>query len=940
MSLRNNTGLSSNDSTRNMIRVLTKQRSGLNICHINAQSLVKKMDEFRYLFEESDVDIICISETWFNECVPDSLIVANGYKIFRNDRVKLGGGVAIYVKRHIHSKVVYRSKGEDNIEYLFLEITARDTKLLIGCTYRPNKNIPYENFLRFLEAMTIQYNDVVIASDFNSNILEGTDLISSLLSIGLHIVNTENPTHFTSANSSLLDIFIVSNTPNVLLYDQLCVPCFSKHDLIYLSFDFKLYEADNLHSFRDFRHIDYGLLDELFKSIAWNNIYLMVSAEEQLQFLNTSLHHIFEHTVPIRTYRGNKSKDCWFNSSIKNQINHRNELYVRWKRYRTSERYEEYRIARRNVSKSIRDAKSNYYANRFRSAVDSKKKWQTIKEIGIGNKMTTVDNVDVNELNELFINTPSTSSTLNQNSSIQQTNEETLLPTVQSTTPPHQFEFSCVTPADVLSCCLSVKSNAVGYDLLHPKFIKLLLPKLLCQITHIFNTILTTSHFPSCWKYAKIIPIPKSRSEYRPIAILPYLSKVFERILQQQMTSYLNDHCLLTENQSGFRPKHSCVTALLNVSDDIRFNIDNGDTTFLVLLDHSKAFDCVNHRILCSKLAVNFNFTATATSLLASYLSNRTQSVTVENTTSNPLFVPTGVPQGSILGPLLFSLYINDLPSQLSHCNIHIYADDVQIYISSKNDLIYECSVKLNEDLNKVSAWAASNGLYLNPKKSKCLVISKRNQHIPPDICITLGNQTIEFVESTKNLGIIFNKSLKWNTHVNAATGSTFAMLRTLYPTQHLTPIKIRELLAKTFIMPKLLYGCEIFASCDAGSKTRLNVAFNAILRYVYGIKRYDGTSLYSKSLYGVSFDDLLKIKSLIFLHKIIYTKEPNYLYNRLRFARSSRGRKLILTRHRSLISDWQFFINSVRLWNSLPPSTQLIGNAIQFKNKLFSSFS
>ena len=504
----------------------------------------------------------------------------------------------------------------------------------------------------------------------------------------------------------------------------------------------------------------------------------------------------------------------------------------------------------------------------------------------------------------------------------------------QGFSPLHRFEFSRVFEDDVILCCKSVTSNAIGFDQIHPKFIRLLLPKISRYITHIFNTIITTSLFPNCWKHAKVIPVPKSSSEYRPISILPFLSKVLERLLHNQINTYLNDHQLLFNKQSGFRTGHSCVSSLISVSEDIRSNIDNGGITFLVLLDHSKAFDSVNHDILCKKIYNNFYFSSTASSLIRTYLSDRYQSVSVGEAVSTPMLVSKGVPQGSILGPLLFTLYINDLPNCLLHSDIHIYADDVQVYMNCKKD----CA-KLNEDLDRIYHWASSNGLYLNPTKSKGLIITQRNQNIVVDIPITLGNQNISIVESAKNLGIIFNKSLQWNTHINSVSGIIFSMLRTLYPLQHITPLNIRVLLAKTYLMPRLLYGCEIFAYCDSTSKSRLNVAYNAILRYVYGIKRYDGISQHSKSLYGVELMDLLKIKALILLHKVIYTREPSYLFNRIQFARSNRGKQIIQLKHRTLISKWQFFTNTIRLWNSLPNPLQITANALQFKKMLFSHF-
>lgn len=479
----------------------------------------------------------------------------------------------------------------------------------------------------------------------------------------------------------------------------------------------------------------------------------------------------------------------------------------------------------------------------------------------------------------------------------------------------------------------------MGMDEMNPTFIKIILPKLLPYFTYLFNTVLTKSTFPSKWKLARIIPIPKQNNEFRPIAILSYLSKALEVIISNQMSKYLDQHELLSDKQSGFRKKRSCITALLDVVEDLRQKLDDKMVSFLVLLDHSKAFDTVDHKILNSKLKKYFNFSETACKLILSYLSHRSQVTMIDNQRSTVLGVLNGVPQGSVLGPLLFSIYINDLPNIPVTCNIHMYADDVQLYTSAEAKEIRLCMSNINRDLDLVYQWANNNGLCLNPSKTKLIAISKRAVTVHGENFVKINDTEIAIVQTSRNLGLIFNSKLTWTNHINGAVGKVYGMLRNLWAVRISTPFEIRMLLAKSYLIPTLLYGCEVFGSCDTADSRKLNVAYNNIARYVFNKKPHDRISQFAYQLFNISFDNLLKIKCLTLLHKIIYTNEPEHLFTRINFARSNRGMKLINPRINSLTSERQFLVCSVRLWNNLPSNLQRISNASTFKKELFDLF-
>ncbi|XP_075150566.1 uncharacterized protein LOC142224667 [Haematobia irritans] len=870
------------DGVQTLLRVLCKQKNGLTISYINAQRLTNKIDEFRYIFEQSNVDIICVSETWYKPSTTNNIITMHDYNVIRNDRSTIGGGVAIYIKKSFSFNVVYKSSPNDAVESLFIEIAINSHKILVGCVYRPNKNISPEALVTTLTEITVNYDEIIIAGDLNSNVLCDTRLTETFESIGLHTVNMTIPTHFTSSSQSLLDIFLIDSLTKMLLYEQLSVSCFSRHDSIFMIYESRRPLEDEQQKFYNFSKTNFIKLSQELENINWDSIFYIPSAEDQLIFLNQNFEYLLNSAVPLQLPRKKRPDRSWFNSSIATLIKRRDTAYKRWKRFRTSQLYEDFRVLRTEVNKTIKRTKSLYYENKFRTSLDSKMKWKAIKEIGLGKTMDRNVSENPDDINQKFVRITNNAFLTSPQFTTPILHPERIFPPFSS------FEFSCINSDDVSKSCSMVKA-------------------IVRHITQLFNTIITTGNYPMGWKHAKVIPIPKSNAnnEYRPISILPYLSKVFERIIHFQITEYLRRNSLLSVHQSGFRSKHSCITALLDVTENIRVSTDKGLLSLLVLLDHSKAFDCVNHDILCFKLERYFNFSNSAVKLISNYLRYRIQSVVIKNKSSTPLNLIAGVPQGSILGPLLFCMYINDLPNILDHSKIHIYADDVQIYLSCQKSQIADGVNKLNYDLGKIYLWAQNNCLQINPKKSKCLLINGRAQNISCEYAVQIGSEQIEQTHKTKNLGIIFNSSLTWNDHIIAATGKMFGMLRTLYQTQHLTPLNIRILLAKSYLIPVVLYGSELFTKTDVNSKNRLESAYKAILRYIYRLKRFESCSAFRKSLHGVDIGDYLNIKALIMMHKLIYTKTPGYLHMKLQFGRSSRRILIVANRNQLLLSEW-----------------------------------
>ncbi|XP_059223744.1 uncharacterized protein LOC131997206 [Stomoxys calcitrans] len=451
------------DLTANMIRILAGQRSGLKICHINAQSLNNKIDEFRFIFENSGLDAICVSETWLKETTPDSFIDLVGYTVYRADRPRRGGGTAIYARDNLRTRICARSVADDSIEYVFIELSATERKLLLGCVYRPNNNIDIQPFLEVVEHLTITYPDVIIAGDLNSNILLDSSLTAQMSSLGLLPFNTSMPTHFSSSSSTLLDLFFVSEISKVSLYDQLSASCFSNHDLIFLSYNFEILGREESYSYRDFNCLDHEALPSLISDIDWSLLYRMESIDDQVNFLSRNVCAVQDFVLPIKMRQICSKTKPWFSADIRVAIESRNTAYRRWKRFRTSHLREEYRSNRSRVNKLIRAAKINYYLRRFTSAIGSRKTWKTIHDIGIGRRSPdNITDVDVDQLNATFTNIPTNPidpSFYDFELTLGDRHSE-------------GFEFSGIEQNDVVLGFSMVKSNAVGFDGIEPRFLK------------------------------------------------------------------------------------------------------------------------------------------------------------------------------------------------------------------------------------------------------------------------------------------------------------------------------------------------------------------------------------------------------------------------------------------------------------------------------------
>lgn len=886
------------------------QNNQLRVAHINIRSIIPKINKIRDYIYGNNLDILAVSETWLTHAISDELVSVNGFRLVRKDRAaERGGGVLIFVRNTINFKEISNNKC-DFAEQIWIEFKIKKIKTIFGVIYRrPGYESVHDFFGEFEENICknlLNCNNLICTGDFNINILNlhcihTQRLLMIFTAYSLTQVISE-PTRQGPNSATLIDLILCSNMD--LVQNSAVDHTFDASDHFLIKCQLKLESLKPqpfFATYRDFRHFDRAAFYRDLQNVPFDDIYYMPNIDQKVNTFNFYLLELFNLHAPLRTSRITKRKAPWLTPNIKFFISLRNKTLSKYKRQRTATNWESYRQLRNFVSNAIDREKRAYLENRIQNN-GSRDNWKLLNELDIYSKTKKVvpehlGNADT--INNFFLSAAQSGvpglETLNFYRSHKREGVTSFL-------------FRMARIEDVEKAISSIKSEAIGCDGIGIKMLMYCCPYILPVVIHMINFCIETHDFPECWKTSYVLPFPKVTSpnelkDLRPISILPTLSKVIERILESQVRDYVVHHNILPAVQSGFRRGYSCATALLKVVDDILEASDRGDLTALVLLDYSKAFDSLNHDLLLSILNY-LGFDDDSLLLVKAYLSGRRQMVKLSGNLSNPERVPCGVPQGSILGPLFFSLYTSQLITYLRYSTAHFYADDTQLYLSFKPDKILEANVKLMHDLNALEKASEAHCLRINPTKSQVLLFGRtqsRNQG-QNLLHISLNNENMNICTTARNLGLLLDTDLRFSGHVNNCIKRAFANLKLIYSQRTLLNEGLRKVLCDSIVLSHFNY-CDVLygpclLECDA---RRIQLMQNSCVRLIGGIRgRERGVSAKLREIHWLRMNERRMLHSLILFNKIICNRCPDYLYDKVKFRYDAHNLEI---RHKYMIT-------------------------------------
>ena len=758
-----------------------KSLKGIRMIHLNTRSMFNKFDQIKETF--LGFDVILLSETWLTPSIPDTAITIDGYNLVRQDRGlpggKRGGGLCIYVKSKFKLDYLEKSFNQVTNDFEILGVTIKHPYIkpfnILGI-YRP-PNGKQQVFIKHLDDhlhdLVNERHETYLLGDINIDY--SSNQIKRKLKLGTfeskfnltQLINS--PTRNTGTTKTLIDwiytdaTYIVnSGTININMSDHLPVFLVRKKGR-------NKVEKHKTRG-RSYLRYDKDILGPLLLQQDWTVFDHSTDVNIMWNEVETNIRNSLDSVCPIKELSVSASKPEWLDNEIIQVMRKRDIAYKKARRSNNDVDWRKATFLRNRVETMIKNHKKNKIHDSLNNNRNNPTKfWKEIRKIipkdsspevislkdeETGTTYTSAHLCD--HINEYFTTIGSKLATIIKHRQIPGQGYQPIYNVNNSETDGiTNIEFT----ADELRKSMSLinRNKSSALDHLRSNVLLDAFDVVFYRILGLYNLSISTATFPTSWKTSIVVPIPKISnpkfaSDLRPISLIPLPGKILEHLISTRLKDYIHNNNILTGNQHGFRKEHSTISSVTTLLDNIYSNLNRYEDTFLIYLDLKKAFDTVSHEILINKLG-GLGLDTLTVDWFQSYLEHRQQYVKFNNCTSTVKNVEYGVPQGSILGPILFVLYINDLAALLSNKNVILYADDMVLYSSNH--------ISLQNMLDKTSEWCENNLLTINCKKSQWMqttIVHKLGQKID----FHLNTRTLEEVREYKYLGLLLDNDLNF----------------------------------------------------------------------------------------------------------------------------------------------------------------------------------
>ena len=940
-----------------------------SIMHINCRSILSKMNEIKELLSYWPVTILSLTETWLEENEND-LVVVPGYQFLSKPRNhnKGGGGTGFLIKQEISFDVLDDFTSFISFEGLFIRINHKLGSSIVGVIYRPPGSKLNEFTIEIdsvLSKIRKKSKEHFLVGDFNADLLKinnhkhTEDFFNCLLSH--HLLPTiTKPTRITSDTSTLIDN-IFTNTWNKLEESTILVSDISDHLPIIALFSQDLFPPSKPSS-RFIRKItpesNSKFIDSLSK-INWTPVYEAcekLDANGAYDIFFKEYKRKYDESFPISEIKFNKRsspKHPWMTQGLLKSCKTKAKLYLKFIKHPSEQNKNKF-VSYRNKFKSIRiQAEKSFYAAEFcKQSNNLRQTWKIIKNL-IGNANNDDNDIKSIKSNGNSISDPTIIATkfndfftgIADSLASNIPNTTLSIEHYMSQSQKDSFGLIEISKDELIHLCNNIHpSHAKGIDDIDPTIVLPSIASIASPLVEIINCSFTTGVFPHALKIAKVVPIFKKGSRdnvsnYRPISILPIFSKLFEKAMLIRLNDYVTKSKILFPSQHGFQSGHSTYMPLLSMQDMISAAIDNGQYSIGIFLDLAKAFDTIDHNILLKKLHI-YGIRNTQLNWFKNYLENRMQLVSCNGTYSPLKLIKYGVPQGSILGPLLFILYINDLPNVSTKLFFILFADDTNVFNS--HSCIETLIEQTNIELEKISEWFRANKLTLNLDKTNYILF--RSYKKPPPITqsvLSIMGAPIAQVQSCKFLGVFVDQHLSWREHIYHISSKIAKNVGILSRIAKVIPLRIRSTLYFTLIYPYLSY-CNIVWACAYKSHLdKLYTLQKRAVRFVANIpyRSHTKSSFFLHKLFNIG--QIRELQIGIFIFRYFHNLLPSifhgffHLNTNIHYHSSRNVGSLYIpfARTNTRLSSIKF--SGPRCWNYIPLEIRTIPYLIGFKREL-----